>query len=146
MTNPKDEDRMAHNPVLALEPFLKWGMDFVGPFKLAAKKQTENKYILVATDYCTKWVEAIALRDNKATSVAKFLYNNIMTRFGCPVELVSDQGVHILYKVIKLLTGKHMINHKGSSTYYPQANGLANSSNKILVKILKKTISDNSSI
>lgn len=139
---PKDRDRMYHHPVLPLEPFQKWGIDFVGPFKPAAKR-SGNIYILVATDYCTKWVEAIALKDNKAESVASFLYNNIMTRFGCPVEIVSDQGVNFLNKVIKLLTQTHMISHKKSSVYYPQANGLAESSNKILVKILKKTVSEN---
>ena len=80
-------------------------------------------------------MEAIALRDNKAPSVAKCLYNNIMKRFKCLVEVVLDQG-HVLNKAIKLLTSKHMINHKKSSTYYPQENGLAKSSNKILVKIL----------
>ena len=133
---------MQHNPVLPLEPFQKWGIDFVGPIKPAAKL-SGNKYILVATDYCTKWVEAIALRDNTARSVAKFLYNNIMTRFGCPVELVFDQGKHFLNKVIRLLTNTHMIIHKKSTVYYPQANGLAESSNKILLKILKKTVSEN---
>lgn len=138
----RDVDRMSHRPALPLDPFQKWGIDFMGPFKLVAKS-IGNRYILVATDYCTKWVEAVALRDNKASSVARFLYNNIITRFGCPIELVSDQGVHFLNRVIKLLTETHMISHKKSSTYYPQANGLAESSNKILVKILKKTVSEN---
>ncbi|MCO5587376.1 hypothetical protein L7F22_041325 [Adiantum nelumboides] len=56
-----------------------------GPIKPTSSRG--NNYILVATDYCTKWVEAVALKDNKAASVAKFLYHNIMTRFGCLVEL-----------------------------------------------------------
>ena len=107
---PTQMDRMPHQPVLPLEPFQKWGMDFVGPIKPMAK-QTRNRYILVATDYCTKWVEAVALRDNKASSVAKFLYKNIMTRFGCPIELISDQGGHFLNKVIKKLTSLHLIIH-----------------------------------
>lgn len=131
---------MRHNPVLPLGPFER--MDFMGPFKPAAKF-SGSRYILVATDYCTKWVEAVALKDNKARSVASFLYNNIMTRFGCPIELVSDQGVHFLNKVIKILTETHMISHKMSSVYYPHANGLAESNNKILVKILKRTVSEN---
>ena len=80
---PTQMDRMPHQPILPLEPFQKWKMDFVGPIKPMAK-QTRNRYILVATDYCTKWMEAVALRDNKTSSVAKFLYKNIMTRFGCP--------------------------------------------------------------
>lgn len=137
---PTGADRMPHQPILPLEPFQKWGMDFVGPIKPMAK-QTGNRYILVATDYCTKWVEAVALRDNKATSVAKFLYK--MTRYGCHIELVSDQGGHFLNKVIKKLTSLHMIIHKKSTVYYPQANGQAESSNKILLRILKKIVAEN---
>ena len=95
----------------------------MGPIKPPAKS-TQNRYILVAAiDYATKWVEAVALRDNKASSVAKFLYRNIMTRFGCFVKLVSDQGVHFINKVIKELTELHLIIHKKSTVYYSQANG-----------------------
>jgi hypothetical protein len=80
---------MPHQPVLPLEPFQKWGLNFVGPFNPAVA-QTGNRYILVATDYYTKWVEAKALRDNTASSIAKFLYKYIWCRYGCPIELVSD--------------------------------------------------------
>ena len=78
-------------------------------------------------------MEAVALRDNKAASVAKFIYSNIMTRFGCPIELISDQGTHFLNGVIRELTQTHMILHKKSTPYHPQANGQAESSNKTLV-------------
>ena len=117
-------------------------MDFVGPIKPMAK-QIGNRYTLVATDHCTKWVEAVALRDNKASSVAKFLYKNTMTRFGCPIELVSDQGGHFLNKVIKKLTSLHLIIHKKFTVYYPQANGQAESSNKILLRFIIKIVSEN---
>jgi hypothetical protein len=110
---------MAHQPVLPLEPFQKWGLDFVGLFKPPAA-QTGNKYILVATDYCTKWVEAKALRDNTAKSTAKFLYENILCRFGCPIELMSDQGTHFINEVIATLTSHYAIVHKKSTVYYPQ--------------------------
>ena len=139
---PTDRDRMPIYPIIPLQPFAKWGLDFIGPIKPKAQP-TGCEYILVATDYFTKWAEAKALRNNTAEVVAKFLYENIMTRFGCPVELVSDQGTHFLNRVIKELTTKHMIIHKKSSTYHPQCNGQAESTNKILVKTLKKIVEGN---
>ena len=86
---------MAHKPVLLLGPFEKWGLDFVGPIDPLAYP-SQNYYILVASNYCTKWVEAKALKDNKVESMAKFLYENIMTRCNCLIELVNDQGMHFL--------------------------------------------------
>lgn len=96
----------------------------MGPTKPTAQ-HTCNRYILVATNYCTKWVEVVALRDNKEASTAKFLYDTIMCSYGCLVEIVSNQGVHFINKVIRLLISKHMISHKKSSIYYPQENGQA---------------------
>ena len=85
-----------HTPVRTLS---KVGLDFVGTFKPAAA-QTGNKYIIVATDYCTKWVEAKALRDNMAASMAKFVYEHLWCRYGCPIELISDQGGHFINHII----------------------------------------------
>ena len=64
---------MLHQPMLPLELFQKWGLDFVNPFTPAAAR-TGNRYILVAPDCYTKWVEAKLLRDNSTASKAKFLY------------------------------------------------------------------------
>lgn len=97
---PTSMDRMEDHPIPPLEPFQKWGLDFVGPIKPKSKR-TGARYILVATDYATKWVEAVALKDNKAASVARFLYK-LMTRFGragvgsrCSFSEFSHQGVDI---------------------------------------------------
>ena len=122
---------MPQQPMLPLEPFQKWGLDFIGPF-IPTAVRTGNKYVLVATDYCTKWVEAKPLRDNTATSIGKFLYEHILCRFGCPTELISDQGGHFLNAVIDGLTHHYVVVHKKTTPYYPHANGLAKSTNKTL--------------
>ena len=76
MGQPTEKDRMPFQPVLPLEPFQKWGLDFVGPFK-PATATTSNQYIIVATDSCTKWVDAKALKDNTAASTTKLMYECI---------------------------------------------------------------------
>ena len=82
-------DRMPLRPIVSTRAFAKWGLDFVGPIKPPAKN-THAEYILVATDYLTKWVEAKATVKNDARTTAMFLYENIVTRYGLPIELVSD--------------------------------------------------------
>ena len=109
----------------------------------AGAARTSNKYILVATDYCTKWVEAKALWNNMATSTTKFLYEYIWCRFGCPIELISNQRMHFLNKVIYELTHHCAVIHKNNTPYYPQANGLAKSTNKMPQNILKKIVNEN---
>ena len=133
---------MSHQPTLPLDPFQKWGLDFVGLFTPAAAR-TSNRYIMVAIDYCIKWVEAKALQDNMAASTTKFLYQYIQCRFGCPIELISDQGSHFLNSVVHELTHHYVVNRKKSTPYYPQVNGLAKSTNKILQTILKKIVNEN---
>ena len=128
---------MPHQPVLPLEPFQKWGLDYVGPFQPPVMR-TDNRYVIVATDSCTKWVEAKALRDNTAASTTKFLYEYIWCRYGDPIELVSDQGGHFLGQVVESLTTFYAVGHKQSTPYYPQANGLEESTNKTLQNILKE--------
>lgn len=81
------------------EPFQKCRLDFVRPFT-PKTKSIENMHILVAIDYYTKWVGPIPRKDNEDSSVTEFLYKNIMMKFGCHVELVSDQGSHFVNNFI----------------------------------------------
>ncbi len=83
------------------EPFMKWVLDFISPIKLGGRL-TRNKYILVVIDYATNWVESKAT--NIVASKAKFLYEYILTRFGCLLTIVTNQGVHVINNIIKHMT------------------------------------------
>ena len=72
----------------------------------------------------------------------KVLYECIWCRFGCPIELVSDQGPHFINDVVANLTSHYTVMHRRSTSYYPQENGLAESTNKILQSILRKIVNE----
>jgi hypothetical protein len=75
--------------ILLKEPFVKWGLDFVGAIKLV-RRYTWNKYILVAIDYATKRVEARVLKIITATIPTKFMHECIFIKFGCSITIVID--------------------------------------------------------
>ena len=79
--------------------------------------------ILVTTDYATKWTKIEATKTNDKVIIAKFLREHIMSRFGCPKELVSDRGTHFVNDIIEELTTKFKIKHRLTTPYHPQANG-----------------------
>ncbi|GJV22343.1 reverse transcriptase domain-containing protein [Tanacetum coccineum] len=95
-------DEMPQNAIQVCEIFDVWGIDFMGPFP----SSRGNKYILVAVDYLSKWVEAKALPTNDARVVVKFL-KSLFSRFGAPRAIISDRTdkTKITRKPSK--TGKH---------------------------------------
>ena len=127
--------------MMITEPFEQWGIDIFG--EIIPNSSLQHKYILTATDYFTRWVEAIPLRKVNEDAVMDFLQDHIMTRFGVPISLVFDNANY--FSSIRLTTFSH---EKGiqlhySTNYYPQGNGLAESTNKNLIRILKKTMIKN---
>ena len=70
-------------PQVTLQPFDKWAVDFVGPINLPGKR-TGTLYIITATDYLTRWAEAAPVVDCTTTTATRFIFENIMTCFGCP--------------------------------------------------------------
>ncbi len=74
---------------------------------------------MVAIDYAIKWVEAKALKTNIVVVIAKFLYEYILTKFGCPLTIVTYQGVCFINEIIKHITKQILLKHVSSTTYYP---------------------------
>ena len=93
---------------MEIELFDVWGIDFFGPFSSSYR----NKYILVAVDYVSKWVEAEAYPTNDAKVVMRFLQKHVFTRFGIPRAIISDEGSYFVNKWLKWLLDKHGVKHK----------------------------------
>jgi hypothetical protein len=121
------------------KPFDRVGIDIVGPLSITP---TGNRYIVVATEYLTKWPEARAIKDTKATTIAKFIYEEIICRHGCPKVLLSDQGTPFCNELVDSLCKLMTIRHRLSSAYHPQTNGLTERFNKTLCTTLAKYVSD----
>ena len=77
------------------------------------------KYILVAVDYVSKWVEAIALANNEGKSVTAFLKKNIFSRFGTPRAIISDGGSRFCNRLFKGLLEKYGVRHNVDTPYHP---------------------------
>jgi hypothetical protein len=128
-------------PVVVTGPFQQWGLDFIG--EIHPPSSNQHRWILVATDYFTKWIEAIPTRNANHTVIINFLYDHIFSRFGCPKRLVTDNVVAFNDKALVKLCEDMGIQLVHSTSYYPQGNGLAESSNKSLVRIIKKLLEQN---
>ena len=88
-------NEMPQQPILVLEVFDCWGIDFMGPFP----KSNGYEYILVAVDYVSKWVEAIPTKTTTTKVVLEFIRDHILTRFGVPRAIISDKGTHFTSQV-----------------------------------------------
>lgn len=93
---------MPLNPQMALQPFEKWAIDFVGPIQPRGK--TGAMYIITVMEYFTHWVETQLVKDCMGTIAVNFLFEHVLTRFGCPKILMSDRGTHFLNETISALT------------------------------------------
>ncbi|KAM2617796.1 hypothetical protein TB1_034159 [Malus domestica] len=122
-------------------PFRGWAMDVIGkitPSSGAAK----HDWILVATDYFTKWVEVKSYAKLTSKDVCDFMEEHIVTRFGVPETIITDNGTIFTTERFKEYTVSLKIQLEQSTPYYPQANGQAEASNKVLIGILKKIIKE----
>ncbi|GJS23668.1 reverse transcriptase domain-containing protein [Tanacetum coccineum] len=116
-------------PITAPWPFYKWGIDIAGPFP---KGPGKVKFLIVAMDYFTKWVEAKAVSTITGNQVKKFVWDNIVCRFGLPGEIVSDDGKQFSDNPFKDCCEKLNITQRFASVKHPQSNGLVERANRSL--------------
>eukprot|EP00253_Pinus_taeda_P025044 PITA_25044 len=128
-------------PVNIEQPFDQWGLDIIGEIIPHSSKQ--HRYILTATDYFTKWVEAFPLKTANVEHIIEFIDQFIITRFGFPSALMFDNASYFSGNAMTEFALKRGFKLKYSANYYPQGNGLAESTNKNLIRIIKRIVDQN---
>nr|XP_009767302.1 PREDICTED: protein NYNRIN-like [Nicotiana sylvestris] len=103
------------HPTVASWPFDAWGLNVVGP---SPKSSGGHLYILAATDYFSKWAEAVSLKEVNKKNVANFIRVNIIYRFGIPRYILTDNDNKLMNKICDLFGFKQ----RNSSMYYAAAN------------------------
>ena len=109
----------------------------MGPFPKAVGNK---KYLLVYTDYFTKWVEAEPLANIRDVDVKRFIWKNVITQFGVPYVLISDNGLQFESKVFRKYCSDLGIKHRYSTPADLQGNGQPEAINKVVVNELKKRL------
>nr|GEU36371.1 reverse transcriptase domain-containing protein [Tanacetum cinerariifolium] len=128
-------DETPQNVIQVCENFHVWGIDFMGPFP----SSRANRYILVAVDYLSKWVEAKAIPTNDAAVVVKFL-KSLFVRFRTLGAIISDHGTHFCNDKFAKVMSKYGVTHRLSTAYHPQTSGQVKVANRGLKRILERTI------
>ena len=112
-----------------------WGLGFIGQINPPSSKGP--RFVLVATYYFTKWTETVPLKNMTHREVIEFIIEHIIHRFGISQTLTTDQDSSFISKEVRDFTESYKIKIFNSSPYYAQANSQAESSNKILIKLIK---------
>ncbi|GJU13969.1 reverse transcriptase domain-containing protein [Tanacetum coccineum] len=128
-------------PITSPWPFYKWGIDIAGPFPEGPGKV---KFLIVAIDYFTKWIEAKPVATITGNQVKKFVWDNIVCRFGLPGEIVSDNGKQFCENPFKDWCEKLSIRQCFASVKHPQTNGLVERANRSLGEGIKARLDERS--
>ena len=105
---------MPLTPILIIEIFYCWGIDFMDPFPSSCG----HLYSLLAVDYVSKWVEAIPTRTNNHKVVLKFLKEHIFSCFKMPLAIINDGGLYFCNRPFENLVKNYGVTHKVSTTYH----------------------------
>lgn len=123
------------------EPFQQWGLDIIRDIFPQSLKQ--HRYILTSIDYFTWWTKEVSLKQVNDQEVIKFLQHNIISRFEVPTLLVFDNETYFSSLILYDFSLENGIILKHSDNYYPLGNGLAELTNKNLIRIIKRPYSLN---
>lgn len=135
--NISRRDEIPLRNIQEVEVFDVWGIDFMGPFP----SSMGNKYIIVAIDYVSKWIEAVPSPTNDTQVVIKLFKNYIFPRFGVHRLIVSDVISHFISMIFNNLLNKYDVKHRVSTPYHPQTSGQVEVSNREIKQILEKIVS-----
>ncbi|RDX89109.1 Retrovirus-related Pol polyprotein, partial [Mucuna pruriens] len=119
-------------------PFVMWGIDVIGPIK--PKASNEHRFILVAIDYFTKWVEVASYAIVTCNIVVRFIKRDIICRYGLLAHIIIDNNTNLNNKMMSELCEQFRIHHHNSTPYHPKMNGAVEAANKNLKKIIQKMV------
>jgi hypothetical protein len=111
-------DELPLHPVWFLQAFKKWAVDFGGPINPLGK-HSKSSYIIIATNYLTRWDEEEPIRDCYIDTTSRFVCENIVTRFGFPRRLTNFQGTYFINEMISIVTREFLIQHHKIISYHP---------------------------
>jgi transposase InsO family protein len=127
--------------VTCFPKFRGWAIDLTGQIYPPSSKG--HKFILVATNYFTKWVEAIRIKTLTSGNMIDFVNEHIVYRFGIPQTITTDQGSQFISGEFEEYANSLGIKLLNSSPYYAQANKQAEAANKGIIKLIKCKIDEN---
>ena len=125
------------HPLQIPQAFDRWHLDFVGELPTTGKG---NKWLLTAVDYLTNWPIAKAVPVASMEEVADFIYEEIVMRFGCPSEIITDRGANFTSGLVAAYTKRVGINHKLTSAFHPRTNSKVERYNGIIKQMLRKYV------
>jgi len=138
----QENDPLIHRPSVELQCiqslwlFAKWGMDIVGPFPPASG---QRKFLIVAIDYFSKWIEAEPLAKITAANVQHFMWK-VVCRFGIPHTIITDNDRQFIDRKLETFLRELGIKHVTTSVEHLQTNGQAKAANKVILGQLKRRL------
>jgi hypothetical protein len=136
----RKETNVHHAPMKPLDippPFSRWHLDFVGPLP---ETVNGNRWILMGVDYNTNWPIARALPAATADQIVKFIYEEIVMKFSCPTEIVTDRGANFMAKIVNQYIKKIKSNHVLTSAFHPRTNSKCERLNQTFKHMLTKYV------